>query len=344
MEPEPELPVRTKELLDRARAQADREPVELTVRELLSFWDAKRRGYWIVETIKADLEKYGLASEPSFEQAWIDDPIKLVHARSGKEPETGLVEPRQTIGMDATPAAGLRVRHLQCANREVASVPPDSSLSVAQALMLKDDYSQLAVTSGPRTLRGAVSWKSIAQARLRDPQCSLRDTIVPAVPVTLEDELLPLIPMIVEKEFLFVVKQDNTLSGIITMADLSLEYNRLARPFFLIGEIERRLRRVIGEIFPLELIRSIRNPSDGDRPINSADDLTFGEYRRLLERPENWDKLNWNVDRRVFIEALEAIRLVRNDVMHFSPDPVDDTQLTVMSNFIRMVKVLDPRP
>jgi restriction system protein len=344
MEDDSALPKRTKELLEEAKRKADHEPVELTVRELLSFWDAKRRGYLIVETIKGDLAAYNLTTDPSFEEAWIDEPVKLVRLPPRAEPKGSSGGTGTSATVDMMAAAGLRVRHLQSANREVSSVAPNASLALAQALMLKDDYSQLAVMSSPRDLRGAVSWKSIAQAQLRDPNCSLRDAVVPAVPVSQEEELLPLIPTIVEKEFLFVTRQDKTLSGIITVADLSLEYNRLARPFFLIGEIERRLRRAIGEVFPLELLQSVRDPSEGSRVVGSVEDLAFGEYKLLLERPENWPKLHWNVDRTVFIKTLDTVRAIRNDVMHFSPDPIEDDQLNVLTNFIGMIKVLDPRP
>jgi hypothetical protein len=78
--------------------------------------------------------------------------------------------------------------------------------------------------------------------------------------------------------------------------------------------------------------------------VASAEDLAFGEYKRLLEKPDNWQRLQWNVDRTVFISTLDEVRTVRNEVMHFSPDPIDEEQLTMLTNFIRWVKVLDPRP
>lgn len=343
-EPQEFLAEPTKELLERARRQADREPLELTVRDLLGYWGARRRGYVIVETIIQDLAAHDLTTDPPFEDAWIDEPVQLIKL---KKRERELSSSVTSPPVEPTVAAGLRVRHLQSANREVSSVPPDATLSMAQALMLRDDYSQLAILSGPRTLQGAVSWKSIAQAQLRSRTCTLRDAIIPAwqtINVSLEDELIPLIPMIVDKEFVFVKKQDGSLGGIITMADLSLEYNRLARPFFLIGEVERRLRRIVGEVFPIELLGSIRDPNDGTRAINSADDLTFGEYQRLLENPNNWEKINWGVDRKIFIQDLNEVRSIRNEVMHFSPDPIDEEQLRRLNNFIGMMKVLDPRP
>lgn len=345
--PEGSLPDRARDLLDRARRHVDTQPVELTVRELLDYWGAKRRGWIIVQTITEALDGYDLATDPPFEEAWIDEPVRLVKLRRATTAPQGASLNAPVPSPEPTAAAGLRVRHLRSANRDVSSVGRESSLATAQALMLKDDYGQLAVVSGTRTLFGAISWKSIAQAQLRDKDCSLLDAIIPVsqvAQVSLDDELIPLIPMIVAKEFVFVRRQDSSLGGIITMADLSLEYDRLARPFFLIGEVERRLRRRIGEVFSVEELQGVRAPSQSGRPIQSADDLTFGEYQRVLEQPDNWGKVNWNIDRAVFIKSLDEVRQIRNEVMHFSPDPIDEEQLSRVSNFIGMVKVLDPRP
>jgi hypothetical protein len=127
------------------------------------------------------------------------------------------------------------------------------------------------------------------------------------------------------------------------MADLSLEFASLARPFFSIGEIERRLRRIIGEKYDQGDMESVRAPDDVDREVRSADDLTFGEYLRLLEEPDRWAKLRWSIDRATFIAALNDVREVRNEVMHFSPDPLSSDQVLVLTNFIKLLKTLDPR-
>lgn len=74
--------------------------------------------------------------------------------------------------LDHSPAepvvqVSLRVGSLASANAGVGSVRLDDPLERAQALMMRSDYSQLAVQSGPRDLRGAISWESIAQAKIR---------------------------------------------------------------------------------------------------------------------------------------------------------------------------------
>lgn len=327
-------------LIEDARQHARTDPLELTVRELLAAWNAKRRGVWIVNQINRDLVDAGLTTSPSFTEGWIDNTIRIVPYEPAS-PETN--------GSDEAPPEGelramLRVGDLPSANTGVVSVPPDASLELTQSLMLRDDFSQLAVLSGERNLRGAVSWESIALAGLRKPDATLKDATVPTDPVELDQDLLAMIPRIVDEGFLFVRSRDQRLSGIVTMADLSIEFSNLATPFFLLGEIERRLRRTIDECFSADDLRAVLAPDDPDREVQAAQDLTFGEYGRLLEDPSKWPQLSWSVDRKTFVDRLNEVRHIRNDVMHFSPDPLDDDQVSVLRNFIRWLRVLDPRP
>jgi superfamily I DNA and RNA helicase len=73
-----------------------------------------------------------------------------------------------------------------------------------------------------------------------------------------------------------------------------------------------------------------------------AHDLTFGEYERLLESPDRWERLGWAIDRQTFCGALREIREIRNDVMHFSPDPLEESQIDSLRVFIKWLRVLDP--
>jgi len=88
-------------------------------------------------------------------------------------------------------------------------------------------------------------------------------------------------------------------------------------------------------------LSSVRSPGDGTRDVGSAEDLTIGEYVRLLENPDNWGKTKWHVERGVFTDALDRVRALRNDVMHFSPDPLDEDQLDELRRFIRWLRFLD---
>ena len=71
--------------------------------------------------------------------------------------------------------------------------------------------------------------------------------------------------------------------------------------------------------------------------IEFIDDLTFGQYIRLIEKEENWQKLNLKIERVPFIKQLNRIREIRNDIMHFDPEGISEEQreaLINMANFL----------
>lgn len=223
--------------LERFLADAINRPphdqVMLSIRGLLARWGAKRRGYLVVDQIERDLGKVGLATHPSLMEGWIDDTITLtpVAHRKTNSTESGVsVKPVEAVDR-SLPDVALRVGSLPSANRKVVGVALDASLEQAQSLMMCYDYSQLAVVSGLRDLRGAVSWESIAQARIRDPRAELREAIAPAETVRSSDDLLAQIPRIMEAGFVFVLAEDKRINGIVTTADLSQQFADLAKPF-----------------------------------------------------------------------------------------------------------------
>ena len=342
-----ELPPGRKELLELAAQRAPRNPVKLSIRSLLQYWDAKRRGYVITEEIKRDLAAAGLVTHPPFAEGWIDSFVTLVPVTSAALDPNEVDAPSSDVAVVSSAVASfqvsLRVSSLASANGGVEFVRLDDSLERAQTLMMGKDYSQLAVQSGPRDLRGAISWDSIAQAKIRKSDASLRDAIFTPEVVGLHDDLLARIPMIVDANFAFVQAPDRQICGIVTTADLSLEFVTLAKPFFLLAEVERRLRRIIDNHFTSEEIAVIVDPDDSQRSAASASDLTLGEFVRLLEEPSRWSRLKWALDRAIFIADLNDIRSIRNEIMHFSPDPLDEEQIRKVELFLRMLRRLDHR-
>ncbi len=81
--------------------------------------------------------------------------------------------------------------------------------------------------------------------------------------------------------------------------------------------------------------------SQGNRTVEGVSDLTFGEYIRLLENEGHWDKLNLTVDRSVFVERLEAVRGIRNDVMHFGRDGLPESALITLRTFASFLQTLN---
>ena len=318
------------ELLRTARDRSTTDPIALPIRSLLAYWGAKARGAVIVATIRHELRQAGLATDPDFTSGWIDNSIRLVGA------------PASDASPDAVQEVSLKVGNLRTASQGVVCVQPDDSLEKAATLMTLRDFSQLAVASTPRSVLGVISWESIGRFQLARELVTVRDATVDAEEVRLEHDLLPLLPKIAAAGYVLVRAADNTLSGIITAADVTEEFDALASPFFLLGEIERRLRLVVAEYFEPSELAKYRDPDDDDRSVAGADDLSLGEIARLLERPDVWSRLGWNADRVAFGHALYEVRGIRNRLMHFSPDLPTADEITQMRNLLAFVKVVTP--
>ena len=319
-------------MLENARQRATGDPRSMTIRELLGYWGAKGRGSRVVEQINSDLTAAQLTTEPSFRIGHIDNQIRLVPiADTNPDDTSALADP----GL-------LRVDSLQSALQRVTSVNPNDSIEVAATTMALNDYTQLPVLAGPRSIMGAVTWESIGKARQFRDVSLVNEAIVPVKTVHASEDLLPLLPVVAEEGFVLVLANDRTLGGIITAADITNEFGALAEPFFLLGEIERRLRICLRLAdFTREELQAAHA---GEREINEVDDLTLGEASRLLEPPANWARLQAALDRRVFLSHLEIVREIRNSLMHFSADLPSDQDVLELRNFLTLLKVWsDPR-
>ena len=305
--------------LKEARIRADAgDPVKISVRDLLARWDAKARGARVNQRIEADLANHGLATSPSFRKVTIDAKVHLITASEDAE-VTGNTPADGDDGNELD--VGLTVGNLPSALSGVVSVLPTATFDQAITTMVLNGYSQLAVLSGSHTLRGAVTWQSIAYARHASPAASFADAIVPAREARYDQELVEVLPDLEVWDFIFVRDEKNAIAGIVTTADVVGAYRELATPFFLIGELDQVLRQLIARTFTLEEVTSLCD-LDGSRGIQSFDDLEMGDYQRVLENPDRWAKLRWPLDRATFIKRLDELRVVRNNVMHFNPEPV----------------------
>jgi len=74
------------------------------------------------------------------------------------------------------------------------------------------------------------------------------------------------------------------------------------------------------------------------RPLQDVADLTFGDYVRLFEDQRVWAKLNLSIDRVVLTRLLDDVRKVRNDVMHFDPDPMTSDELAILKSAVRLMQ------
>jgi CBS domain-containing protein len=325
--------------LRQARSRADEHaPERISVRELLSLWGAKERGDQVSQ-IEADLANHGLMTSPSFRAVTLDTLISLITPPDEPEETTpaGAPEVDDLPGVeDDEGGSDLNVR-LTVGNLSplegVEAVNPNSTLKEAITKMLLNDYSQLAVLNGPRNVRGALTWRSIAQAMHQKPDATVADAIDPHVELVAYDrDLFEVLPTLQQREFVFVLDESQAVKGIVTTADVAQRYGEMATPFFQVGELDQTLRWVLNRAVDLPTIQRLCN-----RSITSFDQLSMGDYQRVLENKEVWEKLGWPLDRPTFISRLEEIRFVRNKVMHFHPDPVPEDAVDKLRRFNKML-------
>ena len=305
-------------------------PTQLTVRDLLGQFGYLRRGSLINSEIFNGLEKYHLSTEPDFTTAWIDSLITVCL-------DSDRVDTSKIHAMsDPTP----RIESLEAANKRPISVSPDNSLDTATTIMQLNDYSQLPVVTSEHNVKGIISWESIGARLSLGCKCEyVRDCMDPAKEMRVDAPLLDAIPTIAEDGYVLVRGMDNTITGIVTASDLSLQFMQLTGPFLLVGEIEGHLRHLIHGKFKVEQLRSAAS-SEGERPIEGSGDLTFGDYCRLLESKNNWKVLGLNIDRSKFVTHLDEVRKIRNDVMHFNPDGLSEDQARKLRDMARFFREL----
>jgi restriction system protein len=327
------------ELLEDAASRTAEDARHLTIRNFLEHWGQTRRSGGVVAMIKDDLADQGLTTRPPFTDGSVDDEIVIVGVAA--EPGASVQEDDDTEDVFQQAPVTLRIGSLPPA--KLVSIPPSSSLIYAKTLMLNRQYSQLAVIDEGGRLLGAVSWESIGKAQIAVKNPSLADTIAPATVVDHDALLLDQIAVIYDRGFVFVQNADRSqVNGIVTAADLTRQFGNLARPFVLIEEAENRLRRRAGEVFTVDELRAA-SPANRRSRVNNAADLTLGTYAYLMRPKENWAKVQWNVDHEYFIERLLEVVEVRNELMHFTPDPLSSEQYATVEGLLEILRTVDPR-
>ena len=329
------------------------------VRTLLTWFGAERRGKWTVLDIRKALKKLRLKTEPDFEEAWIDAETKFVvkikadktlasdTTTAAKEATAQSQDATDEIPVPKCPgdaSSRIKIGMLGAANKAPLCICPDASVPEAITLMLQYDYSQLPVTTTERDVKGLFSWKSLGSRLALGKQCSkVREFMEPANEIRPDASLFEAIQQIVEHEYVLVRDVTRKLTGIVTTADLSLQFAQLGEPFLLLGQIENHIRNLIAAKYSKAELEAVRDPSDAGREIEDVADLTLGEYIRLLENPKRWEKLGVKIDRKTFTDELKRVGRIRNEVMHFDPDGVGPEDLTTLRKFTRFLGDLEEK-
>lgn len=319
--------------------------VSMPVKDLVQRFGFPMRTYETVPVITKALNDAGLTTKPDFARCRREIEVTIVAL------DNGVPEPVVESTDGFQPTVGLQrqflVGDIPSARSKLEFVGPDATLAEAIQCMRKHDYSQVPVIAGTSDLRGVITWKSVARLLHKskiDP--CLADVMETSVEVAeTHQQLFPRVSLINKKGFLLVREGDGVFSGIITTADVADWFHQGALPFFLVGEIEEKLRRVLAPI-PPEAISLLQSKN---RKTGKIEDLMFGEYIKLLENDgkkpilakqadQNWSLLGWSTTDRVgFVRQLNLVREIRNRIAHFNAKPLSEADLDTLQQFVRIL-------
>ncbi|MEV0261956.1 CBS domain-containing protein [Streptomyces sp. NPDC050617] len=241
------------------------------------------------------------------------------------------------------PSVAYLVGNLPSANAPVDFVTPADTLANAQTRMMLKEFSQLPVLDDNGRMLGAVSWTSIGGALMFSPDATLADATVTAPEVPATEHLLDCISLIEKHGFVLVRNDAHRVCGIVTPSDIAGEFRSRVSPFVLIEEVEQRLRRIVDRRLDIEHIRACiakRNKKKASL-AEDATALTLGNYPHLFRDPAAWEHAGLPLDQNHFTGALEQCAELRNDLMHFSPDPIGQAQIDFLNGLLGLLRKLD---
>ncbi|WP_034267085.1 CBS domain-containing protein [Actinospica robiniae] len=314
---------------------------KLSILELLAVWDARVRGHETNQRIAIDLDRHGLTTVPAFDVGPSDTLVEVVSLESlsaSPTAEESVLTDEQEDPLSTPPQTRLKVSFLPSARAGMSSLSSQSTLEEALVHMLIGQKSEIAVIDEPSTLHGVVSYRGMGQAHAANKQQTLMNAMdcEPEV-IGVNDDLLEVTPRILEHGYALVRDVDGSYCGIVTADDLARQFAVIAGPFFLVGEIERRLRRLLNKTYTKADFLALTNQKH-----SSADELMFDQYKQLISPAHRWQMLGWNLDKKLFLDHLDAVRKVRNQIMHFRPTPMTDTEHNHLKALRHMLLVLDP--
>jgi predicted transcriptional regulator len=294
--------------------------------DALQHFNAGRRGVHVSAGIRRLLQKYDVISTPDITTCWVYSDVTL-----SARPTIG-INAGGKIAEDFDPIP--RLNELDAAEgkgKGLISVYPDTTIKEALTIMQLHDFSQLPVMTSEREVKGMISWKSIGSHALgSDKSIKASSCMVEVHVLDYDISLFDAAKVIQEKEVVLVRKPDKTISGIVTVTDLAEQFVSMAGPFLLIEQIEKHLRKLLDGKFSEDELQKFTNPANQVLPIGVLSDLSFGDYVNIIANPEMFEKLELSIERAPLIERLGAVRKIRNDVMHFNPEPISDEDLELL--------------
>ncbi|MCJ2035071.1 CBS domain-containing protein [Methylobacterium sp. J-068] len=317
----------------------------VTIRTFLWWFRVQRRTPSHVQHINDELQRLNIRTIPDYRDIWVDTPItfEITNLVNSDDIEKHVVANNEEILLEgltnkSAEDPSFRIGKIPSANIPPTFVSPNSSLAEAITIMLARNFSQLPVMTSEREVKGIISWSSIGARSIgTNSDSTVRSFMDDHQEISVSASLFSGIKIILEHNYVLIRAADRKICGIVTSNDMAFQFEEISTPFLLISEIENSLRNIIGSKITIDDIRNTCDENHLPSELSDVSDLTFGNYVKILEHTDNWAKIGLNLDRKTFCSELMEINAIRNDVMHFDPDPLKLEDLNKLRNISKLL-------
>lgn len=321
--------------------QKGKKSKRIQTRNINEFYGVSRRGFRVIEKVNSLLEKHELVMEPDFASANIYGHVEI----KPKPTITLNSELKKPKYLDAIPRIGTikssDLNNSEDSELKLIYVRKETPLQEVISLMLLHNFSQIPILSSKKDVYGLISWKSIGRALALGKNCNSVADCYESVEVINHDEpLFKVVKIVLEKEVVLVRDFKNEISGIVTATDVGEQFLILSEPFLLIEQIENFIRIILKDKLTYDDINKVLDLSKIEKEIKHLSDMNFGHYVRIFENENLFKKIELKIDRVMLHKMLIDVNKVRNEVMHFSPEAMDENDLINLrrtQNFLQQV-------
>jgi CBS domain-containing protein len=215
-------------------------------------------------------------------------------------------------------------------DQRLETLPPETSVRRALAVMKQKGFSQMSVSDGLEVL-GVFSYRSFSLSALRFEDdrtdvmaLSVADCLEELPFWSLNDPFEDVIADLDRFDAILIGTPENTVAIISAMDVLRYLYG-VTSPFVVVAEIELAIRALmtcsassaqLQECFK----RSISKLYEAEQLPATVDELTFGDYASVLGYGDNWEqyfKHTFGSTRSDVHAKLDAVSGIRNHLFHF---------------------------
>jgi hypothetical protein len=193
----------------------------------------------------------------------------------------------------------------------------------------------LPVLNGAASVCGVLTWRSLAATYAARSGHTLAKAMqgddLPIVHVS--NDVFAVLPLVREHGYVLVQDEQHRIKWLLTAADIIDRFEKIARPYSQLSEIEHMLHKQLGKTFTAEEIAKVQRYDK----TGKIEDCVFNDYVKLIEPPAHWARLKWTgLDHVLFLDLLRQVKDVRNRVQHFHP--ISDLELLKLIQFKGMLK------